>query len=401
MATARQGSAVKKGMKFFLYGKQGTWKSSFALDFMKMKNEDGRPLRVFYVDTEYGSIDNYLEDLEAEGIDLDNLFIVYANTYNELEEWLEKAINNEELEFDDDDGNTQVAKDSDGNTFIADVIVVDSATPVQDTLKYAMLGTSEKRAKLRAQKKDGTTQTEIFIAEATAGLEFKDYDKLNAKGKNLLRSLITRTDKYVCVTSREKDLTKQVKKPDGSFGSEKIGVQPDCFKGSEYEFFTVLHMIEDEDTGEVKAQIERKDRTKMFERGEIIENPTPLYWQSIIDGNKNKHVMTTMTETYDNIVEREAKDLYSSTKGKPQQQSNKTQSQPQQEETEEIEAVNVDNLSPDEIVEKIKSVRNGMTPSKKQALSANFTKAGLPKQPSESLGIEVLLKMLEISNQTA
>jgi len=255
MATARQGSPVKKGMKFFLYGKQGTWKSSFALDFMKMKNEEGRPLRVFYVDTEYGSIDNYLEDLEAEGIDLNNLFIVYANTYNELEEWLEKAINNEELEFDDDNGDTQVAKDSDGNIFIADVIVVDSATPVQDTLKYAMLGTSEKRAKLRAQKKDGTTQTEIFIAEVTAGLEFKDYDKLNAKGKNLLRSLITRTDKYVCVTSREKDLTKQVKKPDGSFGSEKIGVQPDCFKGSEYEFFTVLHMIEDEDTGEVKAQI--------------------------------------------------------------------------------------------------------------------------------------------------
>ena len=286
MAKARIGSAVKKGLKFFVYGKQGTWKSSFALDFMKMTNEDGRPLRVFYVDTEYGSIDNYLEDLESEGIDLNNLFIVYANTYAELEEWLEKAINNEELEVEDEDGNTVQVMDADGNPFIADVIVVDSATPVQDTLKYAMLETSEKRAKLRAQKKENTTATEIFIAEATAGLEFKDYDKLNAKGKNLLRSLITRTDKYVVVTSREKDLTEQVKKPDGSFGSKKIGVQPDCFKGSEYEFFTVLHMIEDEDTGEVKAQVERKDRTKVFERGEIINSPTPLYWH-IVTGKQS------------------------------------------------------------------------------------------------------------------
>lgn len=395
MAKARQGSAVKKGLKFFLYGKQGTWKSSFALDFMKMKSEEGRPLRVFYVDTEYGSIDNYLEDLEAEGIDLNNLFIVYANTYAELEEWLEKAINNEDLEYEDDEGESHVMLDADGNKFIADVIIVDSATPVQDTLKYAMIETSEKRAKLRTQKKDGVTQAEIFVAESTAGLEFKDYDKLNAKGKNLLRSLITRTDKYVCVTSREKDLTEQVKKPDGSFGSKKIGVQPDCFKGSQYEFFTVLHMIEDENTGEIKAQIEDKDRTKVFQRGEIIDSPTPLYWQSIIDGNKGKHGMTTMNEKYDDIVNTEAKEMYSSKKPT-------TQSQPSQKvEVEEKEAESdLDVTNPDAIIEEIKSIRNGLSPSKKQALSANFTKNGLPKQPVNTLELDVLLKMLQVAKET-
>jgi hypothetical protein len=390
MAKARQGSAVKKGLKFFLYGKQGTWKSSFALDFMKMKSEESKPLRVFYLDTEYGSIDNYLEDLEAEGIDLNNLFIVYANTYSELEEWIEKAINNEELEYEDDNGDTHTALDADGNPFIADVVVVDSATPVQDTLKYAMIETSEKRAKLRTQKKDGVTQSEIFVAEATAGMEFKDYDKLNAKGKNLLRSLITRTDKYVCVTSREKDLTKQVKKPDGSFGSEKIGVQPDCFKGSQYEFFTVLHMIEDEDSGEIKAQIEDKDRTKVFQRGEIIDSPTPLYWQTVIDGNKGKHVMTTMIEKYDDIVGSEASDMY----------KNKRQKANQPEVEEKVEKI-VEESNVDSIIDEIKSIRNGLTPSKKQALSANFSKNSLPKQPKAELGIETLTKMLEVARETA
>lgn len=394
MARARQGSAVKKGLKFFVYGKQGTWKSSFALDFMKMKSEDGKPLRVFYVDTEYGSIDNYLEDLEDEGINLNNLFIVYANTYSELEEWLEKAINNDELEYEDDNGDMQIALDADGNPFVADVIVVDSATPVQDTLKYAMIETSEKRAKLRAQKKDGVTQSEIFVAEATAGMEFKDYDKLNAKGKNLLRSLITRTNKYVCVTSREKDLTKQVKKPDGSFGSEKIGVQPDCFKGSEYEFFTVLHMIEDEDTGEVKAQIERKDRTKVFERGEIIDSPTPLYWQSVVDKNKGKHVMTTMDEKFDEIVSTEANDMYKNKKQSSQQDTSNKESV-------EDDISNVDLTNPTSIIEEIKSIRKGLTPSKKQALSANFTKNGLPKQPTSELSIDVLIKMLDVAKETA
>lgn len=391
MASVRKGTAVKKGLKFFLYGKQGTWKSTFALQFMKMKSEQGKPLRVFYVDTEYGSIDNYLEELENEGINLDNLFIVYANTYSELEEWLEKAINEEDLDYEDEDGNFVTATDADGNKFVADVIVVDSATPVQDTLKYAMLQTSEKRAKLRAQKKDDSSATEIFVAEATAGLEFKDYDKLNAKGKNLLRSLITRTNKYVCVTSREKDLTEQVKKPDGSFGSKKIGVQPDCFKGAEYEFFTVLHMIEDEDTGEIKAQIERKDRTLMFERGEIIEKPTPVLWQEIINKNKDKSSMKVVGDKYEDIVDSEANDLYSSTKGKQKQQNEKT--------LDSDSINNVDESSPQSILDELLSIRQSMSPSKKQALSASLSKNGLPKKPDVSLGLDVLLDMLKLAKE--
>lgn len=387
MAKARSGSAVKKGLKFFVYGKQGMRKSSFALDFVKMKNENGKPLRVFYLDTEFGSIDNYLDSIEEQGFDLRNLFIVYTNTYNEAEEWLGKAITDDDLYYEDEDGNDILAVDAEGNPFRADVIVVDSITPIQDTVKYGMIQTSEKRAKLRTQKKEGSTQAEVFVAEATAGLEFKDHDKLQSKGKNLLRGLITRTNKYVCVIAREKDKKEQQKTANGEFTSVKVGVQPDAPKDAEYEFFTVLHMIEDEDSGEIIAQVEQKDRTLQFERGELVNNPSPLLWQDVIVKNKDRKAGITIAEKYENIVEAEADALY----------GNKNVTVAQQAQTDAKEQEQKENMSPEQIIDLIKDARNKLSPTKKQALTAAFVKNGLPKQPSATLEVSVLLEMLKVA----
>ncbi|MFC8685998.1 hypothetical protein [Brevibacillus porteri] len=285
MAVAKRGSVVKKGLKFFNFGKQGTWKSSFALDFMKMKNEEGRPLRVGYIDCETGSVDNYLEDLENEGVSLNNLLLVYTTSYAEVEEWATKMMSNEDLYVENDDGEEELVLDADGNPFRADVIVVDGITVVSDNVKFAAIGVSEKRAKLKAKSQEKSA-TEQFVAEATAGLEFKDHDKIKMKGKNLLRSLITGTDKYVCVTAREK-VKKEMRNVDGKMQLAEVGVVPDTWDGVEYEFYTVLRHFEDED-GSIKAQIDRKDRTKVFAQNEIIDSPTPLYWQSVIEGNKGK-----------------------------------------------------------------------------------------------------------------
>jgi hypothetical protein len=384
MAKARSGSAVKKGLKFFVYGKQGSKKSSFALDFVKMVNENGEPLRVFYLDTEFGSIDNYLEIIEGQGYDLSNLFIVYSNTYNEAEEWLSKAIDDEDIYYEDDEGNEVLAIDANGNPFRADVIIVDSITPIQDTVTYGMIQTSEKRARLRAQKKENTTQAEIFVAEATAGMEFKDYNKLQAKGKNLLRGLITRTNKYVCVISREKDKKESKKGSNGEVMSVKIGVMPDCPKDAEYEFFTVIHMQEDEDTGEIFGQIDQKDRTLLFQRGEIINNPSPILWQEIIDKNKGKKELGISAEKYEDIIEAEANALYGK-KQKPTSNESTTTSKDVGEDT------------PETLIAKIKDARNSLNPAKKQALSAEFVKNNLPKVPKEELGVEVLKDMLTVA----
>ncbi|MGG1659502.1 hypothetical protein [Brevibacillus sp. NRS-1366] len=374
MAKAKSGSVVKKGLKFFLYGEQGTWKSSFALGMAKMKSELGKPLRVLYIDCETGSVDNYLEDLESEGIDLNNILLVYTTSYTEVEEWATKAMYNEDLYIEDEDGNEVVALDADGNPFRADVIVVDGITVISDNVKFAAIGVSEKRARLKAKAQEKNA-TEQAVAEATAGLEFKDHDKIKMKGKNLLRSLITGTDKYVVVTSREK--TKKVMQKVGDkMELVEVGKVPDTWDGAEYEFFTVLRNFEDED-GTIKSQIMRKDRTRVFEQNEIIDNPTPLYWQSVIDGNRGKQ-SNVVRESLESSVEKD-EEVIAKGFSKVEESSEKQEVDKQPETVSEYR---------DAIDKQIKALSD----PKKKALLPKVKKSGLPVDFNKIEDIEQLQK---------
>lgn len=375
MAVAKRGSAVKKGLKFFNFGEPGTWKSTFGLDFMKMKNEEGRPLRVLYIDCETGSVDNYLEDLESEGVNLDNLLLIYTTSYSEVEEWAVKAMNEEELLIENESGELEPVEDSEGNPFVADVIVVDGITVISDNVKFAAINVSEKRAKLKAKSQEKNA-TEQFVAEATAGLEFKDHDKIKMKGKNLLRSLITGTDKYVVVTSREK--TKKVmSNVDGKMQLVEVGKVPDTWDGAEYEFYTVLRHFEDED-GSIKAQIMRKDRTKIFGQNEIIEEPTPLYWQSVIDGNKGKK-SNVVKESVEQSVYRD-EDVIA--KG-----INKNEEESKQEEVPDT----VESLQ-----QKIQTAMSELNPAKKKALLPKVKRAKLPVDFNSIEDLDTLKEFLAL-----
>ncbi|MGM9988525.1 MAG: hypothetical protein ACI35O_15065 [Bacillaceae bacterium] len=377
MATAKRGSSVKKGLKFFSFGEPGTWKSSFGLDFMKMKNEEGRPLRVLYIDCETGSVDNYLEDLEDQGINLDNLLLVYTTSYTEVEEYAQKAMNEEEIYIENEDGELEVALDAEGNPFIADVIIVDGITVITDNVKFAAINVSEKRAKLKAKSQDKNA-TEVFVAESTAGLEFKDHDKIKMKGKNLLRSLITGTDKYVYVSAREK--TKKVMQKVGNeMQLVEVGKVPDTWDGAEYEFYTVLRHFEDED-GAIKAQIMRKDRTKVFAQNEIIEAPTPLYWQSVIEGNKGKKASVVSKGSLEDSVHKD-EDVIS--KGINDKKA-------------EDKPTNKELTSADDYKKAIEESIKALSPQKKKALRPKVTKAGYPLDFNAVEDIEVLKKYLSL-----
>ena len=387
MARVRRGSTVKKGLKFFVYGAEGTWKSSFCLDFLKMKNEDSKPLRVAYIDTEGGSVDNYLEDLEEEGIDLNNLFLIYTSSYHETLEWVDKLIQREELYLQDENGDEtdEIVLDGDGNPFVADVIIIDSATVIQDTQKYGKLKTSEIRAKLRAKTKDASA-TEQFVAEATASMEFKDYDKLNQEGKHFLQNLITKTDQYICVTSREKMKKKMEKNDKGEMVSIDVGIIPDCFKGAEYEFYTVLRNFEDED-GEIRAKVMRKDRTKTFAQNEIIDNPTPIYWQSVIDGNKGKESVATLRD-------------YNETIDKDFNKENKAYKNVIAEAEKKVDETKVETESDAEgnsLYDSLTKLRGSMNPNQKKEMTQVFRENGLPTRPTKTTDEETLQKMYNIA----
>jgi hypothetical protein len=376
MAKAKRGSAVKKGLKFFNFGEAGTWKSSFGLDFMKMVNEEGKPLRVLYIDCETGSVDNYLEDLEDQGIDLNNLLLIYTTSYTEVEEWATKAMNEEELFIENEDGELEEALDADGNPFVADVIIVDGITVISDNVKFAAINVSEKRAKLKAKSQDKNA-TEQFVAEATAGLEFKDHDKIKMKGKNLLRSLITGTDKYVVVTSREK--TKKVMtNVDGKMQLVEVGKVPDTWDGAEYEFYTVLRHFEDED-GSIKAQVMRKDRTKVFQQNEIIDAPTPLAWQEVITKNKGLKSNVLKGRYEDSITQDEEVIAKGITK-------NQDKTPVVVEETPSVE----------DLRNSIKSAIDDLIPAKKKALRPKVSKAGLDLDYNAIEDVEKLKQFLAI-----
>ena len=154
MATGRGGNKIKTRLGFCVYGDYGTWKSSFALESMKLVNENGKPFRVLYIDPENGSIDTYLDDYVDQGYDLRNIYIVYTQSLTEVEEFINKAKNNEDFyEFDEEGNETdEVYLDADGQPFRPDMIVVDGVTLLYTAKQQSMVEFSKKRATVRAKK---------------------------------------------------------------------------------------------------------------------------------------------------------------------------------------------------------------------------------------------------------
>ena len=203
MATGRGGNKIKTRLGFLLYGDYGTWKSSFCLESLKLKNEDGRPFRVLFIDPENGGVDTYLDKYEEAGIDLRNIYIVYTQSLTEVEEFIKKAKDGEDFyEFDEDGNETdEVYLDADGNPFRPDMIVVDGATLLYVAKQQSIVEFSKKRATVRANKNEITGMAKEVAIEG-ASLEVKDYNTLKFDGQNLILNLLA-SGKHFAVTARE------------------------------------------------------------------------------------------------------------------------------------------------------------------------------------------------------
>jgi hypothetical protein len=289
LATGRGGSNVKQKLGFLLYGEQGTWKSSLALQFIKFKREDGKPFRILFIDPEQGSIDSYLEMYENEGIDLTNIYIVYTQSLTETNEYINRARNNEDFYvFDEETGEEtdEVYMDSDGKPFRPDAIVVDGVSLLYTARQQGILEFSKKRATVRANKKE-LVGMEKSVAIEGAGLEIKDYNTLRFDGQNLILNLLA-SDRHFAVTCREEDEKEQYEDKTGEIKMKATGrKQPTGFKDVRYNVKTVIHLFKDDD-GSVKGIIENKDRTMVHSQDELLEEPTLLDWQIVIDRNKGK-----------------------------------------------------------------------------------------------------------------
>lgn len=306
MATGRGGNKIKTRLGFLLYGDYGTWKSSFCLESLKLKNEDGTPFKVLFIDPENGGVDTYLDKYEEAGIDLRNIYIVYTQSLTEVEEFIQKAKDGDDFyEFDDDGNETdEVYMDAEGKPFRPDMIVVDGATLLYVAKQQSIVEFSKKRATVRANKNEVTGMAKEVAIEG-AGLEVKDYNTLKFDGQNLILNLLA-SGKHFAVTAREKDEKESFKDKNGEIKMMATGRKiPDGFKDVAYNCKTVIRMFKDDDDI-IKGLVDQKDRTLVHEQNEIIIEPTILDWQVAIDKNKGKKDFT-VANNINSAIEKELK----------------------------------------------------------------------------------------------
>lgn len=386
MAKARTASKIQSKLGTLIFGEQFTGKSTLASQLAYFKRPDGKPFRVLYLDPESGSIDDYLEGLENNGVDLGNIYIVYTQSLGEVRQYIAKVKNNEDFLMLDDDGNEiegEIVLDADGQPFRADAIVVDGASILNLTTKQGLVEFSKKRNAVKA-KKDNLFGDEKVVKIEGAGLELKDYQTINFKGQDLILDLMASGVHYV-VTARETDEKMSVKGDDGKITSVATGRKiPEGFKGMEYNCKTELRTFTNED-GIVCLEV-LKDRTGVHTKGEIIEDPTFLDWQSVIDKTaKNKEYvikndLTKSVEVEQNIYKREILGAV----GEP--------AETEEDVKEDVSAI-------DDVKAKIAEIQKSLSPVDKNKAKAALTEKELPTAIKSVTDVDVLNKVYAVLSE--
>lgn len=384
MAKARKASVTQSKLGMILYGEQFTGKSTMAMQLAYFKRPDGKPFRVLYLDPETGSIDDYLGELEANGVDLENIYIVYTQSLGEVREYIAKVKNGEDLYVLDEetgDETDEVLLDADGEPFRADAIVVDGTSILNLTTKQGLIEFSKKRNKVKADK-DGLVGDARLVKIEGAGMELKDYQTINFKGQDLILDLMASGVHYI-VTARETDEKETIKQADGSTMSVTTGRKiPDGFKGMTYNVKTEVRMFRNED-GVVCAHV-KKDRTHTHEDNIIIEDPTLVDWQAVIDKTADKKAfvvkndLTKAVDVEQNIYSKEIL-------GKVGEPAN-----------EESAEENNSGVDIEAMKKEIIAKRNALPPMGKKAMKEKLEAEGLPIAYKNVTDAVVLQKVLDM-----
>lgn len=397
MAKARSGAAVRSKIQMVIFGEPFTGKSTLASQLAYMHNPDGSPFKILYLDPESGSIDDYIETMEANGVKGENLYIVYTQSLSEVRQYIQMAKNGEDFPSLDDDGNIIYddscnpvpVLDADGKPFRADAIVVDGATILNLTTKQGLIEFSKKRAAVRADDSKLIGDKRIVKVEG-AGLEFKDYNTINFKGQDLILDLNACGLHYI-VTAREVDEKKtiEIRDSNGNIEAKSIATGkkiPEGFKEMDYNCKTCIRMYRGPDNYEIVHAKIIKDRSGVHTAGEDIEDPSLLDYQAVIDRTAKFKDVVIKNSLKDAIKAEEqiyTKENCTSTGESSAPAGSAAAS------NEKPSAASVRN----HINEKIRSISD---PKKKNAIKTKISSAGLPTSFSTITDVDVLQKVASI-----
>ena len=381
MARARNGGSVKPKLNILAYGPTGAGKSSILLQMAYFKREDGTPWRILFLDHERGGADEAIEELEKNGIDTRNIYIVYTQSVKETKDYINKVRDHEPFyELDEYGEETdEIVKDAYGEQFVADAIITDGTSVLKLTNTQSLLDLSRKRNKIKAEK-SGATAEEKFVATANANLELKDYSQLNYAGQDLVLTLMA-CGVHVGITAREKDETITVQADDGKVTTVSTGRKTfDSYKGMDYNVKTILRMFRDEDD-QVCCVVE-KDRTKRHPAGTVLEDPSLLDWEEIVSSGHGKKNFVIKNDL-DKAIEADQKIFEKQMLG----------------DDSASEATTAKNDNVAELQAEIKAKVNGLSPVEKKAMKEKLTKAELPTAFNKVTDEETLKKILAIVSE--
>ena len=385
MAKGRKAKQAKTKLNMIIYGDTFTGKTTLASQIAYFKRDDGKPFRVLYIDAESGGLDSYLDEMEASGINLDNIYILYTQSLAEVRQYISKVKNKEDLYELDDDGfeTDEIVRDADGEPFRPDALVIDGATILHLTTQSGLVEFSKKRNKVKADKA-GMVGDERLVKIEGASLEIRDYGSIKLRGQDLILDLMS--SGVNCITTcRETDEKISVKTEDGQFQSVTTGKRiPEGFKGLEYNTNTVLRTFFDKETGQICAEVV-KDRTKVHKAGDIIEDPSLLDWQAALDKTKDKQewvLKNDLTKAIEVEQELYKKEVLGSV-GITEEKDVKEESVLHDTDIEDIKK---------EIITK----RNALSPVDKKAMKEKLEKAGLPTAYKNVTDVDILNKVLQM-----
>lgn len=394
MARGRIASKTKKKLNFLCFGDTFSGKSTFVSQFAYMHNEDGSPMRVLFIDAESGSIDLYLDEMEANGVDLRNIYILYTQSLGEVLDYIDKVKNREDFYEIDEDGNEtdDIVLDANGNPFRADAVVIDGVTVLHTAVQQGLLEFSKKRARVRADN-NGLVGDEKLVAIEGSSLEIRDFGNIKYKAANLCLALLG-TGVHSAITCRQEDEKVSEKGANGQFNSVPTGRKvPAGFKGIDYNMHTVVRFYRDENN-DVVAEV-LKDRTGVHPN-ETLNDPTLLDWQVIIDGNKGRKDFV-LKNSLDTSVQTE-QEIYSA---EVMSNASKAMSKSDMEKAKAAEA-QVNNLADTDIgalKAKIKATIQNLSPVQKKEMQTKLNESGLPIQYNKETDPEVLAQILSIVSE--
>ena len=382
MAQAHKGGKLNHKINAYIMGDFFSGKTTLGLQLAKLHDENGEPIRLLVIDCESNGVSFALDELEEDGVDLDNVYTVWTQSLAEVTHYIEQVANGKPLHELGPDGEEldEYVLDAKGRPFVPTAIFLDGATILKMTCQQSLLNLSRKRARVRATR-DGLTGEAKAVAIDGAGLEYKDYNSLNFSGQELILDL-TGSNVHWIISAREKKETKSVK-VGGQIQSVETGkIVSDAFKGAEFNASTVLRLFRDEDDPDtVKMQV-LKDRSKTWAVGQIVENPSILDMQPMIDKHGGKNVV--IKNTMDQAVETEMK-IYQEKAGITETESEEESSTP---------ILDLETLRKD-----VKKYHSKMNPEQRKQFSDKIKAEGLPTSLGKIEDVNDMSKVVAIAKE--